>query len=381
MRLLSPLAAKSILLLALLTLPLAAQSQRYHITYAPNTQEALLLQLIEQLDGAAKVQQMEDFLTRYPTHPSVMWVLSYLQVYYGKGENLDKAIAAGEKLFALQPDDLEAAVNNQKLAEKKNDPALITKWTDLATLAAQKLLGAPKPFYVPQEEWNKRLEYAGGLISQADYAIFKKAIAEEKPAERVKIFDELLIKAPNSIYAIQAYPHMMRAYRSMGNNDKALFMAEKILAKDINHEEALLLVAQIWLDRRQNYPRVLTIANRLLALGQGSKKPDGISEDDWSKRRGFYVGAAYQMIGSAQVFQNNFEQADRAFRSAIPYIKGNAQAEASAYFYIGWSNYYMEKYKEAANYFKMCIGIPSPFQSQAVRQIEGMKRERRIIED
>jgi hypothetical protein len=45
------------------------------------------------------------------------------------------------------------------------------------------------------------------------------------------------------------------------------------------------------------------------------------------------------------------------------------------------SNYYLEKYKEAANYFKMCMAIPSPFQIQAQRQIDGMKRERRILKD
>src|SRR5262245_11682141 len=84
-------------------LPTAAQ--QYHITYTPNYQEALLLQLIEQVDGAAKIQQMEDFLKRYPTHPSVPWIYAYQQDYFTRTNDVDKALAAGEKLFALNPDD------------------------------------------------------------------------------------------------------------------------------------------------------------------------------------------------------------------------------------------------------------------------------------
>lgn len=358
-----------------------AAAQRYHITYTPNSQEGLMLQLIEQLDGAAKIQQMEDFLKRYPTHPSVAWIYAYMQDYFTRTNDMDRAIAAGEKLFALNPDDLETAVNNQRLAEKKGNPELTAKWTELATKSAQKLIGAPKPFYVTQEEWDKRLAYAGGLINQGDYTLYKKAMEAEKANEKIQFFQELIKQAPNSVYTVQALPHLMATYRAAGMNDQALSIAEKILAKDVDHEEALLTVAQVNLDRRTNYPRVITVANRLLTLGQASKKPESFSKEEWDKRRAFYAGAAYTILGNANVFQNNFEAADKAFRAALPFIKGNTQAEASAYFYIGWSNYYLEKYKEAAAYFKLCISLPSPFQQQAVRQIDGMKREKRIFED
>jgi len=340
-----------------------------------------MLQLIEQLDGASKVQQMEDFLKRYPTHPSVAWIYAYMQDYFTRTNDVDRAIATGDKLFALNPDDLETAVNNQRLAEKKGNPELTAKWTELATKSAQKLLGAPKPFYVTQEDWDKRLAYAGGLINQGDYTLYKKAMEAEKANERIQLFQELIKQAPDSVYTVQALPHLMTTYRTAGMNDQALSVAEKILAKDVNHEEALLTVAQVNLDRRTNYPRVMTVANRLLTLGQESKKPESFSKEEWDKRRAFYAGAAYTILGNANVFQNNFEAADRAFRAALPYLKGNTQAEASAYFYIGWSNYYLEKYTEAAAYFKLCIALPSPFQQQAVRQIDGMKREKRIFED
>lgn len=354
--------------------------QRYHISYAPNSQEGLMLQLIEQLDGAPKLQQMEEFLKRWPNHPSVPWIYSFMQERFAKENNLDKSLESGAKLLELFPDDLEAAVLNQKTALQKGDQAQIEKWTLVATKAAEKLVGSPKPFYVTQQDWDKRLAYAGSLISQEEYGIFKKGIEAEKPSDQVKALDELISKYPNSVYAVQALPYLLRAHRALGNTQRALEIGEKLLAKDMNNEEAILTVAQTWLDRRSNYPRVLTLSNRLLMLGQSTSKPDSYSIDDWNKRKAFFSGAAYQMIGTANVFQNNFAEADRAFRAAMPFIKGNVQAEGSALFYLGWSNYYMEKYKEAAVFFRQCMSLQSPFKDQALKQLDGMRRERRIVE-
>jgi tetratricopeptide (TPR) repeat protein len=367
--------------IAVLILAPCLSAQRYNITYTPNSQEGLLLQLIEQLEGPAKVDQMQMFLQKYPTHPSVAWIYAFLQDYYTKSNEIDKALAAGDKLCQLNPEDLETAINNQKLAEKKGDAALIEKWKAYAAAAAQKLIGTRKPFYLSDEEWNKRLEYAGSLIAQSEYQIFKAAMEAEKAADKIKLFEELIHKHANSLYAVQALPHLMRAYRAAGSNDRALQVAEKILARDPDHDDALLMVAQICLDKRANYPRVQAVASRLLLLSQASSTPQGLSEEDWQKRKAFYAGAAHSIMGNASVFQNQFTQADKAFRAALPFIKGNPQAEASAYFYLGYSNYYLENYKEAADFFRVCLGIPGPFQSQAKRQLDGMIREKRIAQD
>lgn len=361
------------------TTPLSAQ--RYNISYTPNSEEGLLLQLIEQLDGPAKVTQMDAFLARYPKHPSVSWIYAFQQDYYTKSNEIDKALEAGAKLCQLNPDDLEAAVNNQKLAEKKGDAALVEKWKGAANSAAQKLIGTQKPFYISQDEWNKRLDYAGGLIADSDYRLFKKATEAERATDKIKLFDELISKNPNSIYAANALAPLMNAHRSVGNNDRALQLAEKLLAKDPDQDEALLMVGQIYLDRRANYGRVQAVANRLLALGRSETVPPGFSAETWQRRRGYYVGAAYMMLGTASVYQNQFAQADASLRNALPYIKGNVQAEGFTYFYLGWSNYYMEKYKEAAAFFRTCLALPGVFQTQARHQLDGMIRERRISQD
>lgn len=376
----STLARNGCLLFLLLIISPALFAQRYNISYAPNSQEGLLLQLIEQLEGVSKLQQMDSFLQRFPNHPSVPWILAFQQDYYAKEGDAGKALAAGERLFLLNPDDLETAVLNQKMAEQKGDPQKVEKWGQAATAAAQKFLAAPKPFYIAAAEWDKRLQYAGGLVAKAEYDIYKRGVDALRPEERIRIFDELLTKNPKSFYAVQALPHQMRAYRALGNNVKALEIGERMLAKDAENEEALIVVGQIWLDRRSNYGRVAAIANRLLSLGQASRK-DGYIQEDWDKRRGFFIGAAHQLLGTAHVFQNNFLDGDKSFKAALPYLKGDPQAEASALFYIGWCNYYLENYKEAAAYFKACIRIPGPFQRQATKQLDGMKRERRIVEN
>ncbi len=354
--------------------------QKYQISYAPNSQEGLLLQLIEQLDGEAKVGQMHAFLERYPTQASVSWIYSYMLNYYSARNDVDKALQAAEKLCALNPDDLEAALTGQKLADQKKNPELSEKWKAIASAAAKKVIDSKKPFQVPARDQVQSLENAGNVLAQGEYLVFQKAIATEQPTERIKLLEDLVSKNPNSPYVEQALMYMMRAHRNAGNNDRALQLAEKILAADPDNDEALLMVAQVNIDRRANYGRVVTVANRLLNLSQSSLAPPGTPKDEWLRRKAYFAGAAYSIIGLVHVYQNQFQMADKALRAALPYVKGNPQAESSTYFYLGWSNYYMENYKDAAQFFRSCLAIPGPLQSQAQRHLEGMVRERRVVQ-
>jgi tetratricopeptide (TPR) repeat protein len=356
--------------------PIAAQ--RYHISYAPNSQEGLFLQLIEQLDGDAKITQMEAFLSKYPQHASSAWVLSYLQEYYSDKGDIEKAINAGEKLLALHPEDLEAALLNQKLAVRNGDPALVRKWGEAAKEAARQLAASKGQAVATASNFKDRQEYATGVVANAEYDTYKTAAEADKPELRVRLLEAFLKEYPKSTYVTPAMLTLMNAYRVTGAAQKALDIAEKLLSQDANNESALVTVAQAWLDRRSNYPRVISICNKLIAT---YSKPPAAGDTDFEKRKAIFAGAAYQMLGYAYVFQNQFEDADRNLRLGLVFAKGNPQIEAGLLFYIGYSNYYLEKYTVAADFFRQCIAIPSPFQDKAQKQIAGMKLERRIPED
>src|SRR5687767_14738212 len=93
----------TILLLTLVALAGTASAQRHKLTSInAETPEGKLLQSIAtETDAAKKLALMEQFAAEHPKHEATGWVLSQMQVGYTKGGNHDKAIAAGEKLLAL----------------------------------------------------------------------------------------------------------------------------------------------------------------------------------------------------------------------------------------------------------------------------------------
>jgi tetratricopeptide (TPR) repeat protein len=215
------------------------------------------------------------------------------------------------------------------------------------------------------------------VVANTEYDAYRAAVDAERPEVSIRLIEGFLKTYPNSRYAGPALLPLMNAYRVTGANQKALDTAEKVLASDPDQEQALIIVAQVLLDRRANYPRIVAICNKLLAAYQNAAPGSA----DVEKRKALVTGLAYQILGYAHVFENKFEEAERYLRLGLPYAKGNPQTEAGLLFYIGYANYYLEKYAAAAEYFRRCLDIPSAFQEQAKRQIFRMRQERRIQEN
>src|SRR3954466_8971699 len=115
------------ILILTLTLAAGAFAQRHTLgNINAETPEGQLLQQIGQApDEAKKLALMEDFEAKAPKHEAIGWVYGQMQPAYVKAGKPDKALAVGEKLIAMDPDDMEAAHQNLKAAEAKKDPDLI----------------------------------------------------------------------------------------------------------------------------------------------------------------------------------------------------------------------------------------------------------------
>jgi tetratricopeptide (TPR) repeat protein len=174
----------------------------------------------------------------------------------------------------------------------------------------------------------------------------------------------------------------MTLYRSLGDSPRALLMAEKVLMQDEDDPDALLLISRVLLEKRTDHARVIATAKRVLHTVPQRPKPEHYSAEDWERRKTYYLGTAHLQIGNAYVSQNNFAQADISLRASLPFVKGMDQTEAAVLFYLGWANYQMENYKEAAGFFRLCTAIANAgeFAEQATRNLTALKTERRILE-
>ncbi len=368
--------------ITLLLLPAAIFAQpRYKLAYTPGTNEGELLELIEhQIDIHRKVDQIERFLQRYPSHASVSYLLEYLQAIFLRADEPDKSLAYGEKLLAMHPLDLDAMFRCQKAAEMKKDPALIKTWDDRVYQLAAKIASAAQPKDIDPQVWKHSQEVAKGMLAGREYEEFTKALDPPAAKTKAAALEAFLAKYPNSQYVPQIWTHLMNAYRSIGDTAKALAAADRIMAADPDDPDALLISSQMMLDRRSNYVKIIANGQRVLKDVPNRPKPENYSPEEWEQRKSYYLGSANMLIGNAYVNQNAYQQADKYLRQALVYLKGGDQTHAAILFYVGYANYYMENYKEAAVFFRQCMQIPGPFHEQANRNLGVMKAERRLVE-
>jgi tetratricopeptide (TPR) repeat protein len=356
-------------------------AQRYKLAYDRGTEAGDRLDLLEhQIDGARKREVMARFVRDFPTHPAVSYVLEALQKESVRLKAPRQAIEYGEKLLAIHPDDFDAMWRCWKSAESLGVAETTELWRKRVLELAARVANSPKPKDLEPAHWEQTVQLAKGLLAEREYEVFRDALTKPQPLERAHLLDQFAQRYPTSPYAAQTWPHRMHAYRVAGDTVRTLAMADKVLAKDPENIDAHLYIAQILMERRTNYSRVIASASLVVQLAGSKPKPPEYTDADWEKRKVHYLGSAYLLLGNAHVNTNSFPAADRALRAALPYVKGTGQTEAAVLFYLGWSNYHLEKYADAAAFFQQCMGFGGEYAAQASKNLAGMRTERRINE-
>ncbi|MCC6369073.1 MAG: tetratricopeptide repeat protein [Bryobacterales bacterium] len=353
-------------------------AQRYKLEFTFGSPEGEQLELIEhQIDSSRKIQQILRFLEQFPKDKSASYLYEWLQVYYSRSNETDKALLYGEKLLALHPEDFDALYRADQAAGKQGDAAAAAKWHDRLLALCEQIAGKPAPDGEDPKAWAQTQDLVKGLLAQREYDQFTQAIQADAKVKTV-LLEKFLKNYPNSPYTDQAWPHLMNAYRTIGDAAKALAAAERMLARHPDDLDALLLSGQIEMERRTNLGKVIATGNRILQTVSSRAQPNGVAAKEWEKRKAYYLGSAYLMVGNAYVNLNNFEQADRALRQSLPYMKDRGQVEAAVLFYLGWANYHMERYAAAADFFRQCTGIAGPYSEQASRNLNSLRVERGV---
>ena len=92
------------------------------------------------------------------------------------------------------------------------------------------------------------------------------------------------------------------------------------------------------------------------------------------------MGRAYFIVGSVACDRNQYLNADKNLRAALPLIKGNNGMLQPALFCLGVANYNLSnmtankaKMVEAAKFSEQAAAIQGPLQDQAYKNASAMK--------
>jgi len=356
----------------------AVWGQRHHIDEI-NTEKPegkLLQQIMQENDAGKKTALLDQFSNEFPKHEAAPWVLEQLQGLYVKGNDTDKIIATGEKLLALDPDDPEAALQCLKVAEAKKDVAGVRRFGLMTGAAAHKMAASEQPKETGEVEgWKAQVAYARQVEQYADYALYRVTLESRDPKFVMETAEAVRARNGESEYAAKIAEPLFVAYRQAKEDTKALALAEKMVAAGGGSEDMLLVLANSYMEQKKEPEKIHSYSARIVQLMGQKTKPEGISDADWSSRRNLIVGLAHYMSGKQYHNDNQFAKADVELRAALPMVEGNPAIRPEVLYMLAMSNFKLDKPQEAANYFKACAAVKSPYQQLSATNLARLKTQ------
>ncbi len=160
-------------------------------------------------------------------------------------------------------------------------------------------------------------------------AIVAEAYSETKNYQQFVVFGEAVYKSSPSGNLAYA---MAKAYRELGNNIKYLEWGEKTVAALPDNYETMLEMAIIY-NENQRIAESDKYARQCLKIMQAVKKPDPMSESDWTAYSSRAFLACYLIIGSNAFQRQQYAVAIPNLENAVKYNSRNDMA----YYWLGES--------------------------------------------
>jgi hypothetical protein len=365
---------------ALLIIAGAYGNDRHKLDVDAESDDGILLQRIQQEPLAKrKLALLEKYAVQFPRTTSIAWVYEQLLPIYVEAKQFDKVLATAECLLAVDPNDVDAADAALHTAETINDPALVQKYAELSWDVASRAAKLKRPAD-PDDvaDWAKQIEFAKQVMNYAEYVLSNRAAAESDPQRKAELLRMLELRNPQSKFLIAARTKPVRIDLASISPEKA----ERGLVDDPDNIDYLMNVADYNMRRDQDLQKVLNYSIRILDVIPHKARPEGTTPEEWERKKSRYIGSANWMVGVVYGKQGRYGLSDRYLRASLSNIRGNTQALAAAYFYLGYDNYAMaaelhdkSKAVEAVRYSKLCVAIEGPFQQLAQKNLDVLRKE------
>lgn len=355
-------------------LAIAVSCAAWGQAFDPNTPDGAMIAKIQSAtDPAQKQALLEEFVQKFPTSKQAGWAWGQLQAAYLQAQQYDKALSAGEKSLSADPDSTEVAYNNLKAAEAKGDPEAVAKWASETSKVARKEASAANGD-------KARLDYAKQVDTYTEYAVYAMSLKTTDSGKIIELVESLEQRSPQSPYLSKAYGRYLNALRQTGQGDKAGTAAEQELQRDPSNEDVLVFAADYSRDKKDN-AKTLTYSSKLIEVMQSKPKPEDISDADWQKKKQTMLGVGYWMQGVSYNGQQQYAQADKALRQALPLVKGDNQLLPIVLFQLGVADFEVGKttknramLQDALKFSQQSAAMKSPVQADAANNVKTISR-------
>jgi tetratricopeptide (TPR) repeat protein len=294
--------------------------------------------------------------------------------YYLAQKNYDQAFEYGDKLFALDPDSFQNAMNMIRAASEKGDAGRLIAYGDKAQGIWKRFKDAPEPANTPAAAWDEQkariLDVNKDGLAYIQQAVFSGAYQTQNAAKRAALLARFAQIFPDSPYAIQALGVAATAYQQAQNAPKMLEVANGLLAKDPNNLGMLLLLSDYYGEKGEQLDKAEAYAKKAISVLETAPKPEGVADDQWAQQKSLQKGLALSSLGQVNIEKKDNAQAVENLKAAAPLVKPDDGSYAHNQYRLGFALLNLRRNAEARDALTQAASVNSPYKQRALDKLK-----------
>ena len=296
--------------------------------------------------------------------------------YYLAQKNYDKAFEYGDKLFALDQDNFQNAMNMVRAASEKGDADRLISYGEKAQGILQRYKNAPAPAGSSSEAWTQQkaqtLEANKDGIAYIQNAVFSGVYQTKDAGKRAALLVRFAQIFSDSPYANQALGVAATAYQQAQNAPKMFEVANGLLVKDPNNLGMLLLLSDYYGEKGEQLDKAEAYGKKAVSVLDTAKKPDEMTDEQWKTQSGLQKGLALSSLGQINIRKKDDAQAVTNLRAAAPLLKPDDGSYARNQYRLGFALLNLKRSPEAKEAFTQAASVNSPYKGPAQEKLKAM---------
>jgi tetratricopeptide (TPR) repeat protein len=363
----------ALLFLILLSAPLCYGQLGKAVPIPAGSQMDHELTAINNADASQKLQLIDQFSQAHPeTDYQIVADEQYINYYLGV-KQYEKVFEYGDKLFAIDADNYDNAINMIRAANEKGDTDKLFLYGEKANAIVQRYKDSPPPDGSNAESWQHlKNDKLASLKDDQDYvrqSLFSAAYNVSVPLKKAGYFERFGKMYAGTTEGAQAFTMAAAAYQQAQNRAKMLEVANSALTLDPNNIGVLLLLADDFSEKGEQLDKAEAYAKKAASLTDTAKKPDNVSDDQWKGQLSMQKGLALSALGQVNMEKKLNAQAVDNLTKAAPLLKSNPISYARNQYRLGFAYLNLKKTPEAKQAFVDAASVDSPFKTLAQQKL------------
>ena len=367
----------AVILLGAWNVAMAQQIGKYVPIQAGSDVDHALNEINATADAAQKLALIEKFAEGPGKEGDYPLVADGLFVeYYLAQKNYDKAFEYGDRVFGLDPDSFQNAINMVRAAAEKGDVDRLISYGEKAGGIIQRYKAAPAPAGTQEASWQEQkartLEANKDSYTYIQQLVFRGVYQVKDPLKRATLLVKFAQAFPDSAFANQALGVAATAYQQAQNTAKMLEVANGLLAKDPNDVGMLLLLSDYYGEKGDQLDKAEAYAKKAISTLETVAKPESVTDEQWTLQKALQKGLALSSLGQINIEKKENAQAVENLKAAAALVKPDDVSYARNQYRLGFALLNLKRNAEAKEAFTQAASVNSPYKGLAQDKLKGL---------